>query len=81
MLIGWHLSQELPAEVARSLLAEVAEQVEEFSRRGYGLILVGERDGLAEALTNVGVAVPDRITPSTRPNSASSWRTSRYRRP
>jgi hypothetical protein len=38
---------------------------QEFSRRGYGLILVGERDGLAEALSNVGVAVPDRITPSS----------------
>ena len=54
-----------PAEVAGPLLAEVAEQVEEFSRRGYGFILVGERDGLAEALAHVGVAVPDRIVPAS----------------
>src|SRR5262249_9502035 len=54
-----------PVEVARLLLAEVAEQVEEFSRRGYGFILVGERDGLAEALAVVGVAVPDRIVPAS----------------
>jgi 4-hydroxy-3-methylbut-2-enyl diphosphate reductase IspH len=51
--------------VARPWLAEVAEQVEEFSRRGYGFVLVGERDGLAEALALVGVAVPDRIAPAS----------------
>jgi hypothetical protein len=66
---GWGVMQlpddGYPAEVARPLLAEVAEQVEEFSRRGYGFILVGERDGLAEALALVGVAVPDRIVPAS----------------
>src|SRR5436190_1609915 len=65
---GWGVMQlpddGYPAEVARPLLAEVAEQVEEFSRRGYGFILVGERDGLAGALAQVGVAVPDRIVPA-----------------
>ena len=54
-----------PAGVARPLLAEVAEQVEEFTRRGYGFVLVGERDGLAEALALVGVALPDRIVPAS----------------
>jgi len=66
---GWGVMQlpddGYPAEVARPLLAEVAEQVEEFSRRGYGFILVGERDGLAEALTLVGVGVPDRVVPAS----------------
>jgi hypothetical protein len=66
---GWGVMQlpddGYPAEVARPLLAEVAEQVEEFTRRGYGFILVGERDGLAEALVLVGVAVPDRIVPAS----------------
>jgi hypothetical protein len=66
---GWGVMQlpddGYPAEVAQPLLAEVAEQAEEFSRRGYGFILVGERDGLAEALARVGVAVPDRIVPSS----------------
>ncbi len=66
---GWGVMQlpddGYPAEVARPLLAEVAEQAEEFSRRGYRLVLVGDRDGLAEALAGAGVAVPDRIAPAS----------------
>ena len=66
---GWGVMQlpddAYPAEVAGPLLAEVAEQAEEFSRKGYGLVLVGERDGLAEALAQVGVAVPDAIAPAS----------------
>ena len=54
-----------PAEIVGPLLAEVAEQAEEFSRNGYGLVLVGERDGLAEALAQAGIAVPDRIVPAS----------------
>ena len=52
-----------PAEVARLLLAEIAEQVEEFSRHGYLFVLVGERAGLKEALADVGVAMPPRVVP------------------
>jgi hypothetical protein len=66
---GWGVMQlpadDYPAEVAGPLLAEVAEQVEEFSRHGYGLVLVGGRAGLAEALARVGVAVPNGISPET----------------
>ena len=66
---GWGVMQlpddAYPADVAGPLLAEVAEQAEEFSRKGYGLVLVGERDGLAEALARAGVAVPDRIAPAS----------------
>jgi hypothetical protein len=66
---GWGVMQlpddAYPAEVAGPLLAEVAEQAEEFSRRGYALVLVGERDGLAEALARAGVTVPDRIAPAS----------------
>ena len=66
---GWGVMQlpddGYPAEVARQLLAGVAEQVEEFSRHGYAFIVVGERDGLAGALALVGVAVPARIVPAT----------------
>ena len=54
-----------PADVARPLLAEIAEQVEEFSRHGYAFVLVGERDGLAEALAYAGVALPVRILPAS----------------
>src|SRR6266700_788567 len=57
---GWGVMQlpddAYPAEVARLLLAEVAEQVEEFSRHGYLFVLVGERAGLGEALARVGAA-------------------------
>jgi hypothetical protein len=54
-----------PAEVARLLLAEVAEQVEEFSRHGYLFVLVGERAGLGEALARAGVAVPPGVAPAS----------------
>ena len=66
---GWGVIQlpadDYPPEVAGPLLAEVAEQLEEFSRHGYGFVLVGERIGLAEALAKVGVPVPDGISPET----------------
>lgn len=66
---GWGVMQlpddAYPAEIAGPLLTEVAEQAEEFSRKGYALVLVGERDGLAEALARIGVAVPDRIAPAS----------------
>lgn len=66
---GWGVMQlpadDYPDEVAGPLLAEVAEQVEEFFRHGYGFVLVGERAGLAEALARVGVPLPDRISPGT----------------
>jgi hypothetical protein len=66
---GWGVMQlpddAYPAEVARLLLAEVAEQVEEFSRHGYVFVLIGERAGLDEALHAVGVPVPAGITPAS----------------
>jgi hypothetical protein len=54
-----------PAGVARLLLAEIAEQVEEFSRHGYLFVLVGERAGLGEALARVGVGLPPGIEPAS----------------
>ena len=66
---GWGVMQlpadDYPPEVAKPLLAEVAEQMEEFARHGYGFVLVGERAGLAEALATVGVPLPDAISPGT----------------
>jgi hypothetical protein len=66
---GWGVMQlpddAYPAEVARQLLAEVAEQLEEFSRHGYAIVLVGGRDGLDEALARAGVAVPARLIPAS----------------
>jgi hypothetical protein len=66
---GWGVMQlpadDYPPEVAGPLLAEVAEQMEEFARHGYAFVLVGERAGLPEALVNVGVLLPDQISPRT----------------
>jgi hypothetical protein len=66
---GWGVMQlppdDYPAEVTGPLLAEVAEQVEEFSRHGYAFVLVGDCPGLAEALARVGIAVPGQIIPAT----------------
>jgi hypothetical protein len=66
---GWGVMQlpapDYPAEIAARMLAEVAQQLEEFSRHGYDIVLVGERDGLAAALKAVGLAVPDRLTPAS----------------
>ena len=84
---GWGVMQlppdDYPAEVTGPLLAEVAEQVEEFSRHGYAFAVVGGHPGLAGALARVGVAVPDQITPATavqlidflngRPAPAAGW--------
>lgn len=65
---GWGVMQlppaDYPAEIAARLLAEVAEQAEEFNRHGYDLVLVGESTGLGEALAAVGLAVPDQIIPT-----------------
>jgi diacylglycerol kinase family enzyme len=65
---GWGAMQlpadDYPAEIAAPVLAEVAEQAEEFSRHGYDFVVVGGRDGLAEALASAGLDLPDQIVPS-----------------
>jgi hypothetical protein len=58
-------ADDYPAQVAERLLFEVAEQSEEFARHGYDIVLVGQREGLAEALARVGLAVPDGIIPES----------------
>src|SRR5215469_12801340 len=66
---GWGVLQlpadDYPADLVELLLFEVAEQVEEFARHGYDLVLVGHCDGLAEALARVGLALPDGTAPVT----------------
>ena len=65
---GWGAMQlpadDYPADVSARVLAEVAEQAEEFSRHGYDFVLIGDRDGLADALAAAGVGMPDQIEPS-----------------
>ena len=64
-------------EVAGPLLEQVAEHAEEFHRRGYDLVVVGDRAGLDETLAAVGVPRPDRI----QPKSADELRAFLDRRP
>lgn len=66
---GWGVMQlpaeDFPAGITARVLAEVAEQAEEFSRHGYDFVVVGECAGLAQALAAVGLAAPDQIVPSS----------------
>jgi hypothetical protein len=66
---GWGVMQlpgaDYPRDITVRMLAEVAEQLEEFSRHGYDFVIVGECAGLPEALASVGLPVPDQIMPSS----------------
>ena len=66
---GWGVIQlpaeDYPAAVADRILAEVAEQAQEFCRHGYEFVLVGDDDRLAGALAAVGVSVPGQVIPGT----------------
>jgi hypothetical protein len=65
---GWGVVQlpaaDYPDRLAARILTAVAEQLAEFGRHGYDIVLVGERDGLTAALAAADLAVPDQITPS-----------------
>lgn len=58
-------SDDYPSAVAGPLLEQVAEQVQEFSKRGYDAVLIGRRKGLDEALNAIGVPRLDRIEPAS----------------
>ena len=66
---GWGVVQlpadDYPSQVAQRLLYEVAEQSQEFAKHGYDIVLVGQREGLAEALERVGLTEPDGIVPES----------------
>jgi hypothetical protein len=66
---GWGVMQlpadDYPAEVAGQVLAGIAEQVEEFARHGYALVLIGDRDGLCGALAAAGLGMPVRADPAS----------------
>lgn len=58
-------ASDYPDEIAAPLLAQVAEQAEEFQRHGYRLAVVGSRHGLAEALASCGVTPPPQLEPTS----------------
>jgi hypothetical protein len=58
-------SSDYPDAVAAPLLEQVAEQSEEFARHGYVLVIVGRRDGLAEALAGYGITALPAIEPES----------------
>jgi hypothetical protein len=66
---GWGVVQlpadDYPAQIAQRLLYEVAEQSQEFAKHGYDIVLIGRREGLAEALERVGLDEPDGIVPES----------------
>jgi hypothetical protein len=53
---GWY-----PDDVAAPLLEQVAEQVDEFARHGYDVVVVGARAGLDEALARLGRERPPSL--------------------
>ena len=66
---GWGVMQlpdaAYPAEMTRRILADVAEQVQEFRRHGYDIVLIGEQADLAAALADAGLPVPDQVIPAS----------------
>jgi hypothetical protein len=54
--VAWY-----PDDVAAALLEHVAEQVDEFARHGYDVVLIGMRAGLEEALAKLGRARPPAL--------------------
>jgi len=66
---GWgvmHLpAEDYPAETVERVLAEIAEQVREFSNHGYEIVVVGESGKLADALADVGLPEPDHVMPAS----------------
>lgn len=50
-----------PDDVAAPLLEHVAEQVDEFARHGYDVVLVGARAGLDDAFAKLGRQAPPTL--------------------
>jgi hypothetical protein len=53
-----------PDEVAADLIVQFAEHVEEFVRHGYEVVAVGSCDALSGPLGQLGLEMPDSITPA-----------------
>lgn len=77
---GWGVMalppEDYPEPVRAGMLAEVADQVAEFSRGGYEIVLVGEPGGLGEALAAHGLPLPGQVTPDS-PGELSAFLSAR----
>jgi hypothetical protein len=66
---GWGVMQlpdpAYPAEMTSRILADIAEQVQEFHRHRYDIVLVGGDDGIVAALGAAGVPPPEQIIPAS----------------
>jgi hypothetical protein len=66
---GWGVmalpATEYPAGMTGRILADVAEQVLEFHRHGYAIVLIGDGGRAGEALAAVGVPFPAQLIPQT----------------
>jgi hypothetical protein len=73
---GWGVIALPPAwyapALATNLLEQVAEHVQEFHRHGYGIVQIGERDGLDAAIEAVGVPALDRVPARDRAQLAAA---------
>jgi hypothetical protein len=54
-----------PGDVAAEILDQVAEQVDEFRRNGYDVVLIGSRSGVEEALSARRISALPTIRPSS----------------
>lgn len=66
---GWGVMQlpaaDYPAATRARILTDLAEQVLEFVRHGYSIVLVGEDTAADEALAAAGIPAPPRACPQT----------------
>jgi hypothetical protein len=66
---GWGVMQlpaaDYPAATRARILTDLAEQLLEFARHGYSIVLVGEDAAADEALAAAGLPAPPRASPQT----------------
>lgn len=54
-----------PSEVSAAILEHIAEEVDEFLRNGYDVVLIGSRRGVEEALRTRSISKLPEVRPSS----------------
>jgi hypothetical protein len=66
---GWGAIQlppdSYPSEVSAAILEHIAEQVDEFLRNAYDVVLIGSRRGVEDALRTRKISTPPKIRPAS----------------